>query len=68
MLNREEFRKFAIKGQGLGSNIVDQYLTKIESMTVPNITNMNVPQDMTTYVIEERPGNFRAIDVFTRLI
>ena len=23
---------------------------------------------MTQYVIEERPGNFRAIDVFTRLI
>src|ERR1700759_5046365 len=68
MINKEEFRKFAIKGQGLGSNIVDQYITKIESMTVPNIMNMNVPQDMTTYVIEERPGNFRAIDVFTRLI
>jgi ATP-dependent Clp protease protease subunit len=62
MINKEEFRKFAIKGQGLGSNIVDQYINKIESMTVPNI------QDMTTYVIEERPGNFRAIDVFTRLI
>jgi ATP-dependent Clp protease protease subunit len=68
MINKEEFRKFAIKGQGLGSNIVDQYITKIESMTVPNFTNLNVPQDMTTYVIEERPGNFRAIDVFTRLI
>ncbi len=62
MINKEEFRKFAIKGQGLGSNIVDQYINKIESMTAPNI------QDMTTYVIEERPGNFRAIDVFTRLI
>jgi ATP-dependent Clp protease protease subunit len=70
MLNKEEFRKFAIKGQGLGSNIVDQYLTRIESMTVPNIQDSTVPaiQDMTTYVIEERPGNFRAIDVFTRLI
>jgi ATP-dependent Clp protease protease subunit len=62
MINKEEFRKFAIKGQGLGSNIVDQYISKIESTTVPSI------QDMTTYVIEERPGNFRAIDVFTRLI
>jgi len=62
MINKEEFRKFAIKGQGIGSNLVDQYIHRIESMTVPNI------QDMTTYVIEERPGNFRAIDVFTRLI
>lgn len=26
------------------------------------------PNNMTQYVIEERPGNFRAIDVFTRLI
>jgi ATP-dependent Clp protease protease subunit len=78
MLNKEEFRKFAIKGQGLGSNIVDQYITKIESMTIPHIQDMSIPkiqdssvpaiQDMTTYVIEERPGNFRAIDVFTRLI
>ena len=62
MYNKEEFRKFAIKGQGLGSNIVDQYINHVESITRPNI------QDMTTYVIEERPGNFRAIDVFTRLI
>ncbi|HWZ21777.1 MAG TPA: ATP-dependent Clp protease proteolytic subunit [Cytophagaceae bacterium] len=78
MLNKEEFRKFAIKGQGLGSNIVDQYITKIESMTTPLIQDLSIPkiqdssvpaiQDMTTYVIEERPGNFRAIDVFTRLI
>ena len=62
LLGEEEFRKFAIKHQGLGSNIVDQYINTIQSTTVPNI------QDMTTYVIEERPGNFRAIDVFTRLI
>lgn len=62
MINKEEFRKFAVKGYGLGSNIVDQYITKIESMSAPAI------QNMTPYVIEERPGNFRAIDVFTRLI
>jgi len=54
MLNSQEFRKFAIKDQGISGTLVDQYMGTIESMT--------------PYVIEERPGNFRAIDVFTRLI
>ena len=53
-MNKEEFRKFAVKGMGMSGNAFDQYTEKVE--------------DMTQYVIEERPGNFRAIDVFTRLI
>ena len=54
MLNKEEFRKYAVYGQGLSGTLVDQYTDHVENMT--------------QYVIEERPGNFRAIDVFTRLI
>ena len=54
MINKEEFRKFAVKDQGLSGSMVDQYTGFV--------------QNMTTAVIEERPGNFRAIDVFTRLI
>ena len=53
-MNKEEFRKFAVKGMGMSGNAFHQYTEKVE--------------DMTQYVIEERPGNFRAIDVFTRLI
>lgn len=53
-MNKEEFRKFAVKGNGIAGTAFDDYARKIE--------------DMTQYVIEERPGNFRAIDVFTRLI
>lgn len=49
-----EFRKYAVHHLGMSGNTVDSYANKI--------------QDMTQYVIEERPGNFRAIDVFTRLI
>lgn len=49
-----EFRKYAVHHLGMSGNTVDDYANKI--------------QDMTQYVIEERPGNFRAIDVFTRLI
>ena len=54
MLNKEEFRKFAVKDQGISGTTFDDYASTV--------------QNMTQYVIEERPGNFRAIDVFTRLI
>jgi len=49
-----EFRKFAVKGQGISGSVIDDYGRVIENMT--------------QHVIEERPGNFRQIDVFTRLI
>jgi len=54
MINKDEFRKYAIKDQHIGSSIVDGYIHQIESMT--------------RSVIEERPTNFREIDVFSRLI
>jgi ATP-dependent Clp protease, protease subunit len=54
MLNKDEFRKYAVKAQGMSGLGVDQYIHKIESMT--------------RSVIEERPTNFREIDVFSRLI
>ena len=49
-----EFRKYAVHHMGMSGNTIDSYAQKINNMT--------------QYVIEERPGNFRAIDVFTRLI
>ncbi len=51
---KDEFRKYAVHHLGMSGNTIDSYTQKIT--------------DMTQYVIEERPGNFRAIDVFTRLI
>ena len=54
MNNQNEFRKYAVHHLGMSGNTIDDYANKI--------------QNMTQYVIEERPGNFRAIDVFTRLI
>jgi len=54
MDKNNEFRKYAVHHMGMSGNTVDSYAQKIENMT--------------QYVIEERPGNFRAIDVFTRLI
>lgn len=54
MSNKEEFRKYAIHNQGVSGTVVDDYATSV--------------QNMTRSVIEERPGNFREIDVFSRLI
>lgn len=53
-IDKEEFRKFAIKDQQLNSLIIDKYINHVENMT--------------RSVIEERPTNFREIDVFSRLI
>lgn len=54
MINKEEFRKFAVQGQNLNGSTVDDYIHSVENMT--------------RAVIEERPTNFREIDVFSRLI
>lgn len=54
MLNKQEFRKFAVYHQGLSGNTIDQYTNHVENMT--------------RSVIEERPQNFREIDVFSRLM
>ncbi|AYA35771.1 ATP-dependent Clp protease proteolytic subunit [Hymenobacter oligotrophus] len=62
MLNKQEFRKFAVKGQGLSGLGVDQYLHHIEGQSRHFVTNM------TRSVIEERPTRFAEIDVFSRLI
>lgn len=54
MINQEEFRKFAIKDQGISSLTVDQYISSIYGMT-PNI-------------VEERQMNVAIMDVFSRLM
>ncbi len=53
-LNRNEFRKFAVHSQYLNGLTVDRYINHIENMT--------------RSVIEERPLNFREVDVFSRLM
>jgi ATP-dependent Clp protease protease subunit len=54
MSNKEELRKFAVKGMGQNGLSFDKYVQHIDNMT--------------RAVIEERPTNFREIDVFSRLI
>ncbi|WP_035804327.1 ClpP family protease [Lunatimonas lonarensis] len=54
MLNKQELRDFAVKHKGVNGMAFDQYTQFVENMT--------------RAVIEERPTNFREIDVFSRLI
>lgn len=53
MNHKEEFRKYALS-MGISGSKLDGFATRIENMT--------------RAVIEERPTNFREIDVFSRLI
>lgn len=50
----DEFRKYAVKGAGITSTVVDSYIGNMENMT--------------RTVIEERDRRFAEIDVFSRLI
>ncbi|UKN00394.1 ATP-dependent Clp endopeptidase proteolytic subunit ClpP [Paracrocinitomix mangrovi] len=54
MYNKDEFRKYAVKHQGISSNTVDSYMSTITSMT--------------PYILEERQLNVQAMDVFSRLM
>lgn len=54
MINKEEFRKFAVKDKHVSGSTFDAYATQVDNMT--------------RSVIEERPTRFAEIDVFSRLI
>ena len=53
-MNKEELRKYLVKDKNINGLTFDKYVEKVENMT--------------RAVIEERPTNFREIDVFSRLI
>jgi ATP-dependent Clp protease, protease subunit len=61
-LSSEEFRKYGVKHLGMNGLTIDQYQKSIQDSQVPQITNM------TRAIIEERPMNFREVDVFSRLM
>ena len=54
MMDKKELRKYLVKDKNFNGLTFDKYVEKVESMT--------------RAVIEERPTNFREIDVFSRLI
>jgi len=56
-MNKNEFRKYAVKHRGISSNTFDQYAQSI-----------HMPTFLTPYIIEERPLNVASMDVFSRLM
>jgi ATP-dependent Clp protease protease subunit len=63
MYPKEEFLKFASRHQGISSLGLNQYVRYVE-----NAASLHRIDNMTRSVIEERPTNFREIDVFSRLM
>jgi ATP-dependent Clp protease, protease subunit len=57
MQSPNDFRKFAVHDQGVSGLTFDQYARHLDQL-----------QMMTRSIIEERPTNFREIDVFSRLM
>lgn len=57
----QEFRKFAVHGMGLNGLTVDGYMNH-------TVNDVHRVENMTRSVIEERPMNFREVDVFSRLM
>jgi ATP-dependent Clp protease protease subunit len=56
-IDKNEFRKYAVKHHRIGGHHVDKF-----------IGSVNVPQNMTPYIIEERQLNVAQMDVFSRLM
>lgn len=54
MIPHDEFKKYAVKHKGISSMHLEKYMSQISGMT--------------RTVIEERPVNFREVDVFSRLM
>lgn len=57
-MDKNEFRKYAVKHHGISSLTVDSYTSSL----------FKNPQALTPYIIEERPLNVASMDVFSRLM
>jgi ATP-dependent Clp protease, protease subunit len=58
-IDKNEFRKYAVKHHRIGSQHVDSYIGRAEN---------SMPTYMTPYIIEERQLNVAQMDVFSRLM
>lgn len=59
-IDKNEFRKYAVKHHRIGSQHVDGFISRVE--------NQNFPRAITPYIIEERQLNVAQMDVFSRLM
>ena len=60
MINKAEFRNYAVKHHRINSIQVDNFISRVE--------NRLTPQSVTPYIIEERQLNVAQMDVFSRLM
>ncbi len=58
-IDKNEFRKYAIKHHRIGSQHVDGFIGRVER---------KMPSSLTPYIIEERQLNVAQMDVFSRLM
>lgn len=58
-IDKNEFRKYAIKHHRIGSQHVDGFISRV---------SQKVPTGLTPYIIEERQLNVAQMDVFSRLM
>ncbi|WP_156308659.1 ATP-dependent Clp endopeptidase proteolytic subunit ClpP [Sphingobacterium endophyticum] len=58
-IDKNEFRKYAIKHHRIGSQHVDGYISRLQQQ---------IPSNLTPYIIEERQLNVAQMDVFSRLM
>ncbi len=59
-IDKNEFRKYAVKHHRIGSQHVDSFIGRVQ--------NAALPSAMTPYIIEERQLNVAQMDVFSRLM
>jgi ATP-dependent Clp protease protease subunit len=59
-IDKNEFRKYAVKHHRIGSQHVDSFMARVEQSAIP--------MSMTPYIIEERQLNVAQMDVFSRLM
>ncbi|HEY1024143.1 MAG TPA: ATP-dependent Clp endopeptidase proteolytic subunit ClpP [Sphingobacteriaceae bacterium] len=59
-IDKNEFRKYAVKHHRIGSQHVDKFIAGVEKSAIP--------MSMTPYIIEERQLNVAQMDVFSRLM
>ena len=67
----KEFEKYAVKHQGISSNLLSDYSKKNAAMfqaQVPYDGNSGVITNLTPNIIEERPMNVAVMDVYSRLM
>ncbi|MDR2282044.1 MAG: ATP-dependent Clp endopeptidase proteolytic subunit ClpP [Sphingobacterium sp.] len=58
-IDKNEFRKYAVKHHRIGSQHVDGFISRVETQ---------MPTNLTPYIVEERQLNVAQMDVFSRLM